>query len=188
MYGPTSVSATAVALQVSKDKAVIGLRPKRTSTGGAEKQTEQGDPIQRDAMGASCPQDWHGRTPAARPMCQFSRRCDLCISAEPKDDQDNAAANGRCSGSAVMRVGRLDPTRAECSLVGGFSSPASSPGCPGVPVPADSSPGIYNYSFGQRYASIAVDGPITINAGSSTVATQELRAGCLLASTLQFRH
>ena len=165
----------AVVLEVTKDKAVIGLRPKRTSTGGVfEKEGERGEvpfsemqwarPKLKIGMGAS------PRTPAdvLKPgdVIYVSPR-------EPKDAQDDT--EGQWSLQQVPAVGGaivvMDPhTGRVLALVGGFSFAQSQfnratqarrqPGSTLKPL-------IYTTAIDNGYtpASIVVDGPITISRG-----------------------
>src|SRR6476660_3853834 len=115
----------AVALQVSKDKAVIGLRPERTSTSGVEKQTEQGE-IPFSEMQWARPALKIGMGASPRSATDVLKPGDVIYVSprEPKDDQDNAA--GQWSLQQIPAVGgalvALDPhTGRVLALVGGFS-------------------------------------------------------------------
>ena len=70
----------AVVLEVTRDKAVIGLRPKRSSIGAREGRRAGRGSVQRDAMGPSEAEDRHGGLPPhASRRAQAGRR-DLCVS------------------------------------------------------------------------------------------------------------
>ena len=163
----------AVVLEVTRDKAVIGLRPKRSSI-GVEKEGERGEvpfgemqwarPKLKIGMGAS------PRTPAdvLKPgdVIYVSPR-------QPKDAQDDT--EGQWSLQQVPAVGGaivvMDPhTGRVLALVGGFSFAQSQfnratqarrqPGSTLKPL-------IYTTAIDNGYtpASIVVDGPITISRG-----------------------
>src|SRR5215468_8248636 len=163
----------AVVLEVTKDKALIGLRPQRTETGGLDK-GEQGEipfsemqwarPKLKIGMGASP----HSATEVLKPgdVIYVSPR-------EPRDDQDNV--NGQWSLQQIPAVSgalvAMDPhTGRVLALAGGFSFGQSQfdravqaqrqPGSSFKPI-------IYTTAIDNGYtpASIVVDGPIVISRG-----------------------
>ncbi len=164
----------AVALQVSKDKAVIGLRPERTSTSGVEKQTEQGE-IPFSEMQWARPALKIGMGASPRSATDVLKPGDVIYVSprEPKDDQDNAA--GQWSLQQIPAVGgalvALDPhTGRVLALVGGFSFAQSqfNRAVQAMRQPGSTlKPLIYTAALDNGYtpASIVVDGPITINRG-----------------------
>ena len=163
----------AVVLAVTKDKALIGLRPRRNGSGVPDK-GEQGEipfsemqwarPKLKIGMGASP----HSATEVLKPgdVIYVSPR-------EPRDDQDNA--NGQWSLQQIPAVSgaimAMDPhTGRVLALVGGFSFGQSQfdravqaqrqPGSSFKPI-------IYTTAIDNGYtpASIVVDGPIVISRG-----------------------
>src|SRR5215467_4344680 len=163
----------AVVLEVTKDKALIGLRPQRTETGGLDK-GEQGEipfsemqwarPKLKIGMGASP----HSATEVLKPgdVIYVSPR-------EPRDDQDDA--DGQWSLQQIPAVSgalvAMDPhTGRVLALEGGFSFGQSQfdravqaqrqPGSSFKPI-------IYTTAIDNGYtpASIVVDGPIVISRG-----------------------
>jgi penicillin-binding protein 1A len=162
-----------VVLEVTRDKAVIGLRAQRRETGGLDK-AEQGEipfsemqwarPKLKIGMGASP----HSATEVLKPgdVIYVSPR-------EPRDDQDNA--DGQWSLQQIPAVSgalvAMDPhTGRVLALVGGFSFGQSQfdravqaqrqPGSSFKPI-------IYTTAIDNGYmpASIVVDGPIVISRG-----------------------
>jgi len=163
----------AVVLEVTRDKAVIGLRAQRRETGGLDK-AEQGEipfsemqwarPKLKIGMGASP----HSATEVLKPgdVIYVSPR-------EPRGDQDNA--DGQWSLQQIPAVSgalvAMDPhTGRVLALVGGFSFGQSQfdravqaqrqPGSSFKPI-------IYTTAIDNGYtpASIVVDGPIVISRG-----------------------
>ena len=164
----------AVVLQVSKDKAVIGLRPMRTSTGGVEKQTEQGE-IPFSEMQWARPALKIGMGASPRSATDVLKPGDVIYVSprEPKDDQDNAAGQWSLQQVPAVSGGfvAMDPhTGRVLALVGGFSFAQSqfNRAVQALRQPGSTlKPLIYTAALDNGYtpASIVVDGPITINRG-----------------------
>ena len=164
----------AVVLDSSKDKAVIGLRPKRTSTGTLETDREQGE-IPFSEMQWARPQLKVGMGASPRTATDVLKPGDVIYVAprEPKDAQDEV--KNQWSLEQVPVVGgalvAIDPhTGRVLALVGGFSFAQSQfdraiqaqrqPGSSFKPI-------IYTTALDNGYtpASIVVDGPIEISQG-----------------------
>jgi penicillin-binding protein 1A len=164
----------AVVLEVSKDKAVIGLRSKRTSTGALGKEGERGE-IPFSEMQWARPKLKVGMGASPRTPADVLKRGDVIYVSprEPKDAQDNT--EGQWSLQQVPAVGGgmvvMDPhTGRVLALVGGFSFAQSQFN---RAIQAQRQPGstlkplIYTTAIDNGYtpASIVVDGPITISRG-----------------------
>jgi penicillin-binding protein 1A len=164
----------AVVLDSSKDKAVIGLRPNRTSTGELEKTREQGE-IPFSELQWARPKLKIGMGASPRVVSDVLKPGDVIYVAprEPKDSQDDV--KNQWSLEQVPEVGgalvAMDPhTGRVLALVGGFSFAQSQfdraiqaqrqPGSSFKPI-------IYTTALDNGYmpASIVVDGPIEISQG-----------------------
>ncbi len=164
----------AVVLDSSKDKAVIGLRPNRTSTGELEKTREQGE-IPFSELQWARPKLKIGMGASPRVVSDVLKPGDVIYVAprEPKDAQDEV--KNQWSLEQVPEVGgalvAMDPhTGRVLAVVGGFSFAASQfdrviqarrqPGSSFKPI-------IYSTALDNGYtpASIIVDGPISIDQG-----------------------
>jgi penicillin-binding protein 1A len=166
----------AVVLEVSKDKAVVGLRPNRTSTGELEKARDTGTIPFSDMQWArpKLPRGGMGASP--RTVTDVLKPGDIIYVSprEPKDDQDDT--KGQWSLQQIPAVGAaivaMDPhTGRVLALVGGFSFAESQfdravqahrqPGSAFKPI-------IYTTALDNGYtpASIIVDGPICLSQGA----------------------
>jgi penicillin-binding protein 1A len=164
----------AVVLDASKDKAVIGLRPTRTSTGELEKTREQGE-IPFSEVQWARPKLKIGTGASPRTVTDVLKPGDVIYVSprEPKDAQDNVKNQWSLqqvpdvSGALVV----MDPhTGRVLAIVGGFSFDQSQfdravqarrqPGSSFKPI-------IYTTALDNGYtpASIIVDGPIDISQG-----------------------
>ena len=165
----------AVVLDASKDKAVIGLRPTRTSTGEFEKTREQGEIPFSEVQWArpKLPRGGTGASP--RGVADVLKPGDVIYVSprEPKDAQDNV--NGQWSLQQVPDVSGamvvMDPhTGRVLAVVGGFSFDQSqfNRAVQALRQPGSTlKPLIYTTALDNGYtaASIVVDGPIAISQG-----------------------
>ena len=164
----------AVVLQVNKDKATIGLRPKRTSTGKLSEQRETGV-IPYSEVKWARPRLKNGMGGTPRSVTDVLKPGDVIYVSprEPTDKEPDVA--GQWSLEQVPKVGgaivALDPhTGRVLALIGGFSFAQSQfdratqahrqPGSSFKPI-------IYTTALDNGYtpASIIVDGPICISQG-----------------------
>jgi penicillin-binding protein 1A len=164
----------AVVLDANKDKATIGLRPTRTSTGALSKERETGT-IPFDEVKWARPKLKDGMGANPRVLTDTLKPGDVIYVSprEPTDTEKDVA--GQWSLEQIPAVGgaivAMDPhTGRVLALVGGFSFAASQfdraiqarrqPGSSFKPI-------IYSTALDNGYtpASIIVDGPISISQG-----------------------
>jgi penicillin-binding protein 1A len=165
----------AVVLDANKDKATVGLRPKRTSTGALSKERETGTIPFKEVQWAR-PTLKNGLGANPKVLTDVLKPGDV-IYVSPREPTDSEPdVTGQWSLEQVPRVGgalvAMDPhTGRVLALVGGFSFAESQfdravqarrqPGSAFKPI-------IYTTALDNGYtpASIIVDGPIEIDQGA----------------------